>query len=92
MTLLSASSGYQLPVVAVGSAGGCVEIWNMDGESQQGLTRSAFLQSAVAPDFELPDRHGNTVRLSELRGKKVGLIVCGSNIDFDTFVALLRDE
>ena len=27
----------------------------------------------------------------KLRGKKVGLIVCGSNIDFDTFVEQLRD-
>jgi thioredoxin-dependent peroxiredoxin len=24
-----------------------------------------------APDFALPDQHGNTVRLSDLRGRKV---------------------
>lgn len=33
--------------------------------------RSAQLRSAVAPDFELKDRSGKTVRLSDYRGKKV---------------------
>lgn len=33
--------------------------------------QSTYLQSAVAPDFELKDRKGNTVRLSDFRGKKV---------------------
>ena len=37
-------------------------------------TRSAFLRSAVAPDFALPDRDGNLVRLSDFRGKKVLII------------------
>ena len=32
---------------------------------------SALLASAVAPDFELKDREGKTVRLSDFRGKKV---------------------
>lgn len=27
----------------------------------------------VAPDFEVPDHQGNTVRLSDLRGKRVVL-------------------
>jgi len=27
----------------------------------------------VAPDFELPDQHGNPVRLSDLRGQTVVL-------------------
>ena len=42
------------------------------------VTRSAFLDSAVAPDFELPDRGGESVRLSDFRGKKVLLITWAS--------------
>jgi len=38
------------------------------------VTRSSFLESAVAPDFALPDRQGNLVRLSDFRGKKVMLL------------------
>ena len=34
-------------------------------------TRRGFLESAEAPDFALVDRAGNTVRLSDFRGKKV---------------------
>jgi len=43
-----------------------------------------------APDFELPDQHGQTVRLSALRGHKAALVVfypwafsrvCGSELD-----------
>jgi len=41
-------------------------------------TRSAFLTSAIAPDFELEDREGNTVRLQDFRGKKVLLITWAS--------------
>jgi hypothetical protein len=33
--------------------------------------QSPLLNSAVAPDFELKDRSGNVVRLSDYRGKKV---------------------
>ena len=33
--------------------------------------QSSLLVSAVAPDFELNDREGNTVQLSDYRGKKV---------------------
>ena len=33
--------------------------------------QSSFLESAIAPDFELKDRDGKTVRLSDYRGKKV---------------------
>ena len=42
------------------------------------VTRTAFLQSAEAPDFALEDIHGNTVRLSDYRGKKVLLITWAS--------------
>lgn len=35
------------------------------------VTRSSFLDRAQAPDFALPDREGNLVRLSDFRGKKV---------------------
>lgn len=33
--------------------------------------QSSYLESAVAPDFELQDRDGKTVHLSDYRGKKV---------------------
>ena len=36
------------------------------------------LSSAVAPELELPDRHGSTFRLSSLRGQKVVLIAWAS--------------
>ncbi|MCZ6597977.1 MAG: redoxin domain-containing protein [Planctomycetota bacterium] len=32
----------------------------------------------LAPDFALPDRHGNLVRLSDFRGKKVLLYTWAS--------------
>ena len=41
-------------------------------------TRSAFLDSAIAPDFALPDREGNLVHLSDFRGKKVLLLTWAS--------------
>lgn len=41
-------------------------------------TRQSYLQSAVAPDFELTDRQGNSVRLSDLRGKKVVIVTWAS--------------
>lgn len=42
------------------------------------VTRNAFLQSAMAPDFALPDREGRLVRLSDFRGKKVLVITWAS--------------
>ena len=41
-------------------------------------TRSAFLDRAEAPDFALPDREGNLVRLSDFRGKKVLVLAWAS--------------
>jgi hypothetical protein len=42
------------------------------------VTRSAFFQSAIAPDFALPDREGRLVRLSDFRGKKVLIVTWAS--------------
>ena len=42
------------------------------------LERQAFLRGAEAPDFALPDRDGNIVRLSDFRGKKVLLLTWAS--------------
>jgi peroxiredoxin len=48
-------------------------------------TRTPFLKSAVAPNFELPDRKGKIIRLSDYRGKKVLLMTwaswCGCRFD-----------
>jgi peroxiredoxin len=48
-------------------------------------TRTPFLKSAVAPNFELPDRKGKPIRLSDYRGKKVLLMTwaswCGCRFD-----------
>jgi hypothetical protein len=37
-----------------------------------------FLESALAPDFSLPNRQGQQVRLSDFRGKKVLLVTWAS--------------
>jgi hypothetical protein len=39
---------------------------------------SGHLASGIAPDFELPDREGNEVSLSDFRGKKVLLLTWAS--------------
>ena len=41
-------------------------------------TRQSTLESATAPDFEIEDRKGNTIRLSDYRGKKVLLVTWAS--------------
>lgn len=41
-------------------------------------TRVGFLDSAMAPDFSLPNRQGQPVRLSDFRGKKVLLVTWAS--------------
>lgn len=42
------------------------------------LERRSFLRGGEAPDFALPDRDGNIVRLSDFRGKKVLLLTWAS--------------
>ena len=42
------------------------------------VTRTSFLRSAMAPDFELPNREGTLVRLSDFRGKKVLIVTWAS--------------
>ena len=42
------------------------------------VTRRAFLDEGMAPDFTLADRQGDPVKLSDFRGKKVLLITWAS--------------
>ena len=42
------------------------------------LERRAFFRGGEAPEFALPDRDGNIVRLSDFRGKKVLLLTWAS--------------
>jgi len=42
------------------------------------LERRSFLRGGEAPDFALPDRDGNIVRLSDFRGKKGSLLTWAS--------------
>lgn len=47
--------------------------------------RKAMLASSIAPEFEIADIHGETVRLSDLKGKKVLIVTwatwCGCRFD-----------
>lgn len=58
------------------------DVWSF---GEMSVARDSFLQSARAPDFELQDRKGRTVRLSDYRGKKVMLVTwaswCGCRLD-----------
>jgi hypothetical protein len=40
--------------------------------------RQSTLESGLAPDFEIVDRNGDVVRLSDLRGKKVLILTWAS--------------
>lgn len=42
------------------------------------VTRTRFFNAALAPDFELPNREGELVRLSDFRGKKVLVVTWAS--------------
>ena len=42
------------------------------------VTRTSFLNAAIAPDFALPNRAGELVRLSDFRGKKVFIVTWAS--------------
>ena len=42
------------------------------------LERQSFFSAGEAPEFELPDRDGNIVKLSDFRGKKVLLLTWAS--------------
>ena len=46
--------------------------------SEMPVLRGAFLESRVAPDFSVPDRHGRNVKLSDFRGKKVLVVTWAS--------------
>ena len=50
-------------------------VWSFGGIP---VARNAFMQSAAAPDFSLPDRDGKMVRLSDFRGKKVLIVTWAS--------------
>lgn len=57
--------------------------------------RASYLNSAAAPDFELTDRSGKTVRLSDYRGKKVLLMTwaswCGCKNDIPGWQKVYED-
>lgn len=42
------------------------------------VARTGFLRSGMAPDFALPNREGEVVRLSDFRGKKVLILTWAS--------------
>lgn len=42
------------------------------------IAQASFVRMAMAPDFELPNREGDLVRLSDFRGKKVLIITWAS--------------
>ncbi len=50
-------------------------VWSF---GQVPVARTAFHDNAMAPDFALEDRRGNTIRLSDYRGKKVIIMTWAS--------------
>jgi len=42
------------------------------------VVRGQFLESRIAPDFEVPDRSGKPIRLSDFRGRKVLVVTWAS--------------
>ena len=51
------------------------EVWSLGSVPQ---VRNTGLESAIAPDFEVTERNGHTLRLSDLRGRKVVLFTWSS--------------
>ena len=50
-------------------------VWSL---GQIPVARTRFLNAAMAPDFELPNRDGELVRLADFRGKKVLVVTWAS--------------
>ena len=42
------------------------------------MLRGAFVNSRIAPDFAVPDRHGKVVHLTDFRGKKTLVVTWAS--------------
>jgi len=51
------------------------DVWSLSSIPE---VRHSSLESAIAPDFEVTERNGNTLRLSDLRGHKVVLFTWAS--------------
>jgi len=51
------------------------DVWSFGAIPAQ---RDSFVRDAKAPDFTLPDWHGNQVSLSDFKGKKVMLLTWAS--------------
>ena len=51
------------------------DVWSLGSVPE---VRRVGLESAIAPDFEVIERNGNTLRLSDLRGHKVVLFTWSS--------------
>lgn len=90
--LLGLAATLNQPVAAAPALG----VWSFGQISQ---VRTADWEAAEAPDFVLPDREGNEVRLSDFRGKKVLLLSwaswCGCSLDlpgWQTVYEELKDQ
>ena len=51
------------------------DVWSLSSVPE---VRRSGLESAIAPDFEVTERNGDTLRLSDLRGRKVVLFTWSS--------------
>ena len=51
------------------------DVWSLSSVPE---ARRAGLESGIAPDFEMTERNGDTLRLSDLRGHKVVLFTWSS--------------
>lgn len=57
--------------------------------------RNSMIETGMAPDFEITDIHGNLVRLSDFRGKKVLIVTwatwCGCRFDVKSWQELYEE-